>query len=84
MRIQFAIPAALATLTALCFSGDASAATRAAALAMPLGSWPAHLKCVKDDYGNLTGFRVEKIVVTDAPGQGNVLTRSFPDPTCHG
>ena len=83
MRIQFMVVAALAAATGSSFSAEAGATTRADAQAMPLGSWPAHLECLKDDNGNMTGAREEEIVVTDAPGEGNVLTRSFPDPTCH-
>ena len=80
MRIQLTV---FCAAVALFYSTVASATTRAQALAMPMGSWPGHFECLKDEQGNLTGYRDEEISVTDAPGQGNVLTRSFRDRTCH-
>jgi len=82
MRIPAILLSVLTVLTALAMSANASATTQDEALAMPLGSWPSHFDCLLDDNGNMTGYREEEIVVTDAPGQGNVLSRSFPDPTC--
>ena len=83
MRIQ-AIFSVLTVMAALAVSANASATTFDEAMAMPLGSWPSHMACLLDDNGNMTGNREEEIVVTDAPDQGNVLSRPFPDPTCSG
>jgi hypothetical protein len=83
MRLQAILPSALTILAALALSANASATTSNDALAMPLGSWPSHLACLLDTNGNMTGYREEEILVTDAPDQGNVLSRPFPDPTCH-
>ena len=68
----------------LLLSAHAAATTRDDALAMPSGTWPAHLACTKNEDGTFTGQREEEIAVTDAPGEGNVLTRTFTDPTTCG
>lgn len=67
---------------AMATSALAAATTRSEAAAMSPGDWPSHLACLKDNEGKLTGDREEEIVVTDAPEQGNVLSRPYPDITC--
>jgi hypothetical protein len=69
-------------LVSLFASATVSATASADAYLMPLGTWPTQLQCLTDDAGNPTAFRLEEITVTDAPDQGNVLTRPFPDTTC--
>ena len=69
---------------AIAWPSAVKATTRPEALAMPLGTWPTKLACVRDANGKLNGMREEQIGITDSPQTGNVLTRSFPDSSCSG
>jgi len=83
MKNSRVIEVAILLAAFVTFSTRVYATTKEEALKMPLGSWPSKLECVKDANGNYTGMRIEEIGITDSPQTGNVISRPFPDPSCH-